>query len=102
MASSNNIPQRSGWNTGKPDQRSGGWSGLTPTRWIGRLRRNASGSTHSAFAHPAEGGALTALQCDHAFEVARLREQIEGLHGREFVAGGEKMRQVTHLRGGIA
>src|SRR6478609_11940561 len=41
-------------------------------------------------------------QRDHALEVAGLGEEIEGLHGGEFVTGGEETLQVTHLRGRIA
>src|SRR4051812_48340908 len=44
---------------------------------------------------------LGALQRQHALEVPRLRKEIEGLGGGEFIAGGEKETQVAHLRGGI-
>ena len=42
---------------------------------------------------PAEG--------DDAFEVFRLREEVEGLDGGEGVAGGEQGEEVAHLGGGI-
>lgn len=41
-------------------------------------------------------------QRDDALEVAGLRKKVEGLHGRERIAGGEELFQVAHLRRGIA
>ena len=41
-------------------------------------------------------------QRDDALEVPRLREEVEGLHRGQDVAGGEEVPQVAHLRGRVA
>lgn len=45
---------------------------------------------------------IASLQNHDAFEVAGLREEVEGLHRTQGVASGNEALQVTHLRGGIA
>src|SRR5258707_11512415 len=45
---------------------------------------------------------LPSRQGDDALEMARLWEEVEGLHGCERVAGGEKTLQVAHLGGRVA
>ncbi len=47
-------------------------------------------------------GSLLPPQRDDALEVAGLREEVERLHGRERIAGGEELLQVAHLRRRIA
>ena len=41
-------------------------------------------------------------QDDDALEVAGLGEEVEGLHGGEFVSGGGEGAEVAHLGSGVA